>query len=162
MTIRRTSALVALLACISAVSLLSAASARPAATKQRVSITGTVNFGTGAVSWQLIPLSPGPLKRDSGSAQGNGSPGAKKLIDGQRVIPVAGSETNTGKQGTFFTARKLVSTEVGSRYSVDIGTWKFSKGTGQYSGFTGGGRLAGVVLPSGIELVNQEGYLTTG
>jgi hypothetical protein len=162
MTIRRTAALIAVLACGSAVLLLSVASASSTAVKQRISISGSVNFGTGAVSWQLIPLSPGPLKRDSGSAQGSPSRGAKKLLNGQTVIQVSNSEVNTGRHGTFVLARKLVNTEVGSRYSADVGTWRFSKGTGQYKGFTGGGRLAGVVLPSGIDLFNHEGYVTIG
>ena len=162
MTIRRITALAVLLACASAV-LLSAASAGSKATKQCVSFLVNFNPETETASWQLIPLSRGPLKRDSGSSTGTGTIGALSRLNGQRVTPIAGSDTMTGKLGTFVVSQKIVSTDVGDRYSADIGTWKFVRGTGAYKSVTGGGRFAGVGLPSGnTVLINEEGCLRIG
>ena len=41
-------------------------SADVAVKKQRIAIEGTFNSGAGAGKFKLIPLTPGPLKRDSG------------------------------------------------------------------------------------------------
>ena len=161
MTIRRITAVAVLLAFASA-TLLSVAAAGPQLTKQRVSILATFNVQTGFASWELIPLTRGPLKRDSGTSNGGGSFGRTTLIKGQRVTPIVGSDRNTGKRGTFDTHQTLVSTDVGSRYSADIGTWKLMKGTGAYKGVTGGGRFAAVGLPGGTVIINQEGWVTVG
>ena len=162
MTIRRTTALVVLLACASAVSLLSVASAGSRATKQCVSLLANFNVQTGAASWDLVPLSPGPLKRDSGSSSGDGQIGAPTLRNGQRVTPITGSDNMTSKRGTFVISQKIVITEVGNDYHSGIGTWRFMRGTGAYKGITGGGRYADVGLPGGTVLVNQEGCLRIG
>ena len=79
------------------------------------------------------------------------------------MTAIAGSDTMTGKLGTFVVSQKIVSTDVGDRYSADIGTWKFVRGTGAYKSVTGGGRFAGVGLPSGnTVLINEEGCLRIG
>jgi hypothetical protein len=162
MKIRRTTALVVLLACASALVLLSVASAGSRATKQRISFLQTFNVQTGAGTWKLIPLSPGPLEADSGKQNGDGAAGASVLRNGQRVTPISGSDRMTGKQGTLVISQNLVSTNVGKRYSADIGTWKFVSGTGAYKALSGGGRFAGVGLPGGIVIINQEGWVTIG
>jgi hypothetical protein len=161
MTIRRTTALVVLLACAAA-SLLSVASAASKATKQQVSILADFNTQTGGATWELIPLSPGPLKRDKGSSQGGGEVKAQTLLNGQRVTPIIGSDSLTGKRGTLVISQKIVITQVGQRFHSGIGTWRVVRGTGAYKGITGGGRYADVGLPGGTVLVNQEGYLTIG
>ena len=163
MKIQRITALVVLLACSSAVVLLSVASAGSTATKQCVSFLMNFNPGTETASWQLIPLSPGRLKRDEGSSTGGGTIGAPSLRNGQRVTPISGSDMMTGKRGTLVISQTLVSAQVGNRYTADVGTWKFVSGTGAYKGLTGGGRFAGVGLPSGnTVLINQEGCLRVG
>lgn len=161
-TIRHTTALVVLLACVSAFVLLSVASAGSNATKQRISFLQTFDPATGAGSWKLIPLSPGPLKADSGTQKGYGTASAEALRNGQRVIPIVGSDNMSGKRGTLVISQRLVSTAVGSRYTADIGTWKFVSGTGAYQSMTGGGRFAGVGLPGGKVIINQEGWVTVG
>lgn len=167
MTIRRTTAIAVLLACAAAVSLLSVASAGSQATKQRISILADFDTQTGTATWQLIPLSAGPLKRDKGTSVGGGSIGAPKLLDGQRVIPITGSDSLTSKLGTLVISQKLVITyvdgiggAVGNRYHAGIGTWRVVRGTGAYKGVTGGGRYADVGLPNGFVRVNQEGWVT--
>ena len=163
MTIRRTTALVLLLACASAVLLLSVASAGPKGKKQCVSFLMNFNPSTETATWRLVPLTAGPLKSDSGSSTGGGSIGDVLLSNGQRVTPINGSDMMTGKHGTLLVSQKLVSTNVGNQYSADIGTWKFVRGTGAYKNVTGGGRFAGVGLPSGdTVLINQEGCLRIG
>lgn len=162
MTIRRTTALVVLLAGVSAVVLLSVASAGSQATKQRISFLQVFDPTTESGSWKLVPLSPGPLKADSGGQKGGGKVGAQTLRNGQRVLPIVGSDKMTGKRGTLVISQSLVSTGVGRRYTADIGTWKVVSGTGAYEGMTGGGRFAGVGLPGGKVIINQEGWVTVG
>ena len=162
MTTRRTYTLAGLVAGIFASLLLSAASAGTTATKQRVSFLFNFNTQTGEGSWQLVPLTRGPLKRDSGTSTGGGSIGRRVFLQGQRVTPISGSDVMTGGRGKLVLTQKLVSAEVGSRYTADIGSWRVASGTGAYEGITGGRRFAGVGLPGGTVIINEEGYVTVG
>lgn len=159
-TIRRTTVVAVLLACAAAIPLVSIAPAGSQETKQRVSFLGIFNTLTGTGAWELIPRTPGPLKRDSGTLSGDGAIALTSILDGQRVNAITGSDRMTGKRGTLVLSQKLVSTDVGSRYSADVGTWKLVSGTGTYKSLTGGGRFAAVGLPGGTLLSSQEGWLT--
>ena len=158
-TIRRTTALAVLLAGASAVSL-SVASAGSNATKQCVSFVGSFDVGKGSGSWKLIPLSPGPLKPDSGKLKGDGSLGEKLVMNGQRVTPIIGSDSMTGKRGTLVINQNIDSTDVGGGFTADVGTWTIISGTGAYKGVKGGGRFA-AASRDGTVHSNQEGCFTT-
>lgn len=60
------------LVCVTTMALSSVGSASPAASKQRIAIVERINFA-GSGTFELIPLSSGPLKRDTGSVSGTGS-----------------------------------------------------------------------------------------
>ena len=103
------------------------------------------------------------MKRDSGTLIGGGSVGAETLRNGQRVVPIVGSDSMKGKRGTLSISQKLVSTNVGGSYSADIGTWRLLKatGTGAYKNLTGGGRFAAATIDGTVNS-NQEGWVTIG
>ena len=44
-------------------------------------------------------------------------------------------------------------------WAVFTGTWKVIRGTGDYAGLSGGGRVAGVTLPNGAAKWRREGFL---
>ena len=146
--------------CVVALTAASVASGGPAAAKQRVSFVGTFNTNTGSGNWRLIPLSAGPLKPDSGTLSGSGNIVRRLVRNGQRVDLIVGGDSLTGRHGAFGISQRVESTDVGRRYSADIGTWTFTSGVGVYARVSGGCRCAAVGLPSGVVLVNQEGWLT--
>jgi len=136
-------------ACASAATLASVVSAGPAVIKQRIAIVeeGNPDPDVNGLFFDLIPLSRGPLERDSGTV----SESTGKFLDpvirnGQQVLPLVATDRLVGKQGTFKIVIRLDSTDINSVYSVQVGTWSFKNGTGAYAGFTGGGRLTGVFL----------------
>jgi hypothetical protein len=149
------------LAAMTAAGLLTigTASSAPVAKKQRISLVGTFSTLTGTGTWRLVPLTPGPLEADSGTLTGSGSTGPTTFRNGQRVVVITGGDTMTGKRGAFAVTQSVESTNVGRRYSADIGTWSLRGGTGAYEGLTGKGRFAAVGLPNGTLLVNQEGWV---
>ena len=161
MTGIRTAALVGVVTAASSLVLLSVAAAEPATTRQRISMTGIFDTETGRGTWKLIPLTAGPLKQDSGTLTGSGTIGPKLLRNGQRITVIVGGDTLTSKRGGFGVSQRIESTDVGNRYSADIGTWEIRGGVGAYEGVTGKGRAAAVGLPNGKLLVNQEGWVTT-
>ena len=136
------------------------ATTQPTTVKQRISLVGTFSTLTGSGTWRLIPLTPGPLERDSGSLTGSGSAGRTILRNGQRVTIITGGDTLTGKRGLLAVSQRVESTDVGRRYSADVGTWRLKGQLGAYKGVTGTGRFAAVGLPNGTIIVNQEGWVT--
>jgi hypothetical protein len=66
--------------------------------------------------------------------------------DGQTVTVNTWVTTAKGKRGTFMYREVLDNVDAGNGASVATGTWTFVRGTGQYSGLTGGGRLGQVHL----------------
>ena len=156
-----------LIACACAAILASVVSAGPAVTKQRIAIveTGNPDPDVNALFFELIPLSPGPLKHDSGAeyATGNQNFGNPFIRDGQQVFPLVGTDKLVGKNGTFMLPARLESVDLNTAYSIQTGTWSFKSGTGAYEGFTGRGRFAGVFMMQKNRVVNRlEGFVTTG
>jgi hypothetical protein len=151
-------------ACIAVAMLASLGAASPTAPRQRVAIVERIGFNGGASTFEIIPLAPGPLKHDSGTigpATGEQNPGVVTR-NGQRLAVIVGADPMTGKHGTFDVSQRIERAELGGGYGVATGTWSFRNGTGAYAGFTGGGRFAGLDLPSGRVLIRQEGYLRAG
>ena len=157
-------AVAGVIVCACAATLASVVSAGPAVTKQRIAIveTGNPDPDVNAFFFELIPLSPGPLKRDSGTVYGlSGNFGNPVIRDGQKVFPLIGTDRLVGKNGTFMLPERLESVDVNEAYSIQTGTWSFKNGTGAYDGVTGKGRLAGVFMMQKNKAANRlEGFVT--
>jgi hypothetical protein len=128
---------------VAALSLASAAGAGPEAAKQRVAINMKMPPQS---TFVLIPLQAGALKRDSGTITNNSpnAPCRKVIRDGQEAnVCNGGRWTLTGKQGTLTIRTPAEWVDPGSGgCGVAFGTWNVLRGTGEYTGITGGGRSA--------------------
>ena len=141
------------------VTLTSVAAAGPDTTKQRVAITVTIlPSGKGVLT--PLPLGKGALARDSGTFGGNWESrsqyGRHVLRDGQQVDIYTGVVwTLTGKLGNLVLREERTEwTDLGQDLNRDgvgfrigsgadgiaTGTWKVVRGTGAYTGISGGGR----------------------
>jgi hypothetical protein len=144
---------VTLVALAAAVTLTSVAAAGPDVAKQRVAID--MKFYP-QVTFVLTPLQTGQLKQDTGkiSETLTGVRGHDVMRDGQRVtIYDGGVITLTGKLGTLTIRDRNEWVELGRDGNGDgetdgigIGTWKVTRGTGQYAGIVGKGRNAHIGL----------------
>jgi hypothetical protein len=135
----------------------------PASAKQRVAFEIRLNLATGKGTFTLLPLTAGPLKRDSGTLVGGGD--IKPAVireNGQRMTLIVGHDNHVGKHGTFQLAQRVESVNAGRGWSADTGTWSFVKGTGAYAGLSGGGGFASVGPPTGILFAREEGYVSKG
>jgi len=161
-----------------AVTLTPVAAAGPEAAKQRVAITVTIlPSGKGVLT--PLPLGKGALARDAGTFEGNNlqstrQSGRNVMRDGQQVDIYTGVVwTLTGKRGNLVLRERTEWSDlgqdlnrdgVGFRYSsgadgIATGTWNIVRGTGAYTGISGGGRSSH--LGQGRRWVARyEGFLT--
>jgi hypothetical protein len=160
MDVPRTLGSVVLLVGITAVATSLAAGA-PMASKQRIAIEVKSNVLTGNGTFTLIPLTAGPVRRDSGRVVGGGDikPSVIRRT-GQRITIVLGTDELRGKHGILQLTQRIESADAGSSFSADTGSWVVNGGSGEYAALSGGGRLAGVGAPDGRIVYRQEGYLT--
>ena len=132
---------------------------------QRIAIEGTFNSGAGTGTFKLIPLTPGPLKKDSGTFKSafSGTPNdpTRRIRNGQSVEFVDGRDDHAGKNGTFSVTQRVEIVSAGGIYAVLTGTWTFERGTGVYKGLAGGGAFAAVMLP-GDDRFREEGFVRAG
>lgn len=144
--------------------LVSASVAAPQETRQRIAIEVRFSPLTGVGTWRVIPLTPGPIARGTGKIVSTDYVTGKGRRNGGEVTLIRGRQTLRGTQGTIRLTQRVESAEVqlGMAYSAEVGSWTFSSGTGSFAGFEGGGRIAGVSLPSGIVLGRHEGWVTRG
>lgn len=145
---------VAALAAI-AVTLTAVAAAEPFAAKQRVAITEK-----GQASFVLTPLTPGAIKRDTGSASFCCWTDRHIMRDGQAIDINDPEMTLTLKRGTLVVRNRIEFVDIPDGWAVFTGTWKVIRGTGDYAGLSGGGRRAGVMLPNGSVKSQFEGFLS--
>ena len=159
MIARRAIAL-AIAACVF-VTVASVASGGPSATKQRIAIEGKLVLATNKGRWTLIPLSAGPLERDSGTLVGGGVIKPPIIRNGQRVTVVIGKDAHSGKNGNFIATQVVESVTAGRGAAAARGTWKFHGKTGVYKGVTGGGGF-GSASPANSSILysRQEGTVT--
>lgn len=152
-------------ACVVVATLASVGSAGSlTAAKQRIAIIQRTNFA-GSGTFELVPVSPGPLKRDSGTVSGSGTHDAPVVRGGLRVTPFSGAFELKGKRGTLRISEVLESTEVADGYGHDTGTWSINiyATTGVYKGYAGEGRSVGVSRASDRRVVfRSEGFVTKG
>ena len=121
--------------------------------KQRVAVEGVYSVVTGKGTFKLVPLTPGPLKADSGTLLGSGVVKPKIIRNGQGVTVIAGSDSYAGKNGSFTMIERLEEVTVGgplaggARYRIVTGTWRLAGGTGAYENVTGQGAYASISFP---------------
>lgn len=136
----------------------SVAQARTHATKQRIAIEERITLGAQSGTFRLIPLTPGPLKADSGTLTYMAQQVPAVIRDGQRAARYKGTDVLAGKRGTLRIPNTTASTDAGGGYSVGTGTWSFGRGTGTYAGLSGRGRASVAATPSGLIMTRYEGY----
>ncbi len=117
-----------------------------------------------AVKGRFVLLLDGVIS-DSGTTSIHPNNGQEKLVDGQRQNPIYAYDTLTSKKGTLSFNIRGVSVPITNidptkapSYN-ESGTWKISKGTGTYKGWTGGGRWASVGNAGG-NTNEWDGYVT--
>ena len=142
---------------------LAAAGQNGKMTRQRIAIEERVDTLTGKGTWRLIPLTPGPISRDSGKVVCTTRVVGTAMREGARVTLIVGHHELTGKRGTITISQEVESADValGSAYSTDVGAWKLRRGTSACADLHGGGRFAAVGLPSGTVLARQEGWVSS-
>jgi hypothetical protein len=148
-----------------AITLAPAAAGGPGAGKQRVAISAK-NLSNG--QFVLTPLQSGVLRRDSGTAHIAYSDAGGVMRQGQSIALYDTTFTYRGKRGTLTIRERLEWVDVSNenapgfdfRPGVAFGTWKVVRGTGQYTGVSGGGRSAHAGM--GQEwFARQEGFLSS-
>jgi len=139
-----------------ALTLITAAAAEPVASKQRVAIQSK---GTNPFSFTLTPLTPGAIKRDSGSTKWGESSDRVVVREGQRVQVHTVVGTYASARGSIQARFRIEWTNAGNHFTAGTGTWKIVGGTGAYESVTGGGRSAHVWLPGGKITLRAEGLL---
>src|SRR5262245_53232283 len=158
---------VVLVALAAAVALTSVAAARPAAAKQRVALTVTILPSGKAV---LTPLKVGALKGDAGTFVGADAvshPPDRTLVrEGQTVEIYGNVWTFAGKGGSLVFREHNEAVELGQdldhngfQDGIAMGSWKVVRGTGLYTGITGGGRSAHF-YQGNRWVARYEGFLT--
>lgn len=148
----------ALLALSSA--LASGGAASTNAVKQRIAIEErSPAAASGRGTFRLIPLTPGPLKADSGTfTWSGGQSGSPAIRNGQRVITYKGVDVLQGKNGTLRIPNVTFVVDAGGGYGAGKQTWSIAAGTGAYAHLTGGGAGANVGTPKRIVFTRYEGY----
>ena len=140
--------LITLVALATAVTMTAVAAAGRDAAKQRVAIDMKL---WPQKTFVLIPLQAGPLKRDTGTLSHNFLSITPRDVmrDGQKVtIYDGGVATLTGKRGTLTIRGRSEWVHLerdgngdGENDTIAMGTWKVVRGTGQYAGIAGKGRI---------------------
>jgi hypothetical protein len=154
---RRKLTAVALLAA-TAVTLAFAAAGPVAAkdrtTRQRIAIQQNVDG-----SFVLTPLTSGSIKRDTGFASFCCWTAKRITRDGQTIDVNDPQMTLASKRGTLVVRNRVGFVDIPDGWSIFTGTWTVIRGTGDYTGISGGGRGAGVTLANGSAKARFEGFL---
>lgn len=136
-----------------AVTLAAVAAAGPVAAKQRVAIQWA------AKGFVLTPLTAGVLKSDTGTASFCCWSQRFSTRDGLKVEVTDPEMTLVGTRGTLVARNRVEWLDVPQGYALFTGTWRVVRGTGDYAGLAGGGRVAGVTLPNREARWRREGFL---
>jgi len=159
---RKISAVVAIVAAVATTAALLAggATARSTIKQQRVAIV----LNDASSTFTLTPLTPGPVKQDSGVF--TACCWINRDIAGDRLAVSLGNPELTfkGNRGTFSWRGQLTFVDLESDYTVATAHWKILRGTGAYAHLAGHGRQAFVETASeGDILANKaEGLVDLG
>jgi hypothetical protein len=140
---------------LAALAIAGPATAKGRATKQQVEIQKNSDG-----SFALMPLTPGSIKRDTGSSAFCCWTEKHVTLDGQMIDINDPQMTLKGTRGTLVVRNRIGFVDVPDGWAVFTGTWKIVRGTGDYAGVSGGGRGGGVMLAGGTSKSTFEGYLT--
>jgi hypothetical protein len=145
--------------------MVSAASARLEANKQRISIEVKAPLNNGRGSFILHDLTAGRLKVDFGSITSTRGPTPVflgEILHGQRVDRFRGTDTLRGRHGTLVISLRVDFVSAGNGWQIGNGTWSIVSGTGAYAGQTGGGRSAFVhpPPPGRFGFAEHDGYVS--
>jgi hypothetical protein len=134
---------------------LPAATASSGASKQRVRIQSTESH----TAFVLVPVKPGALLRDSGSAIWS-TPSERVVVrGGQRIEVDEVTVMFSGARGSLNARFRIEWSDAGHGYAIGAGRWTVVRGTGVYARFRGGG-LSASVWPAGGEVMwRAEGLL---
>ena len=136
--------------------LVTVAAAEPVAAKQRIAI----QMKGQNHSFVLTPLTPGTIKRDSGTASFYGYTARHITRDGQAIEINNPKIALTGKHGTLVIQAQLEWIDIANGWAVANLTWKvIAGGTGDYADTSGSGRAAGVTPPHTKLLARFDGFL---
>jgi len=112
------------------------ATAGSATRQQRVEIT----FHSLAKTFELDPLTSGPIRRDSGTYSSCCWTRRFYTRDGQSIEIDNPTVTMKGKRGTFVWHELLTFVDINNGYDVATGPWTIVRGTRAYSRLHGHGR----------------------
>ena len=159
---RKISALVAVaaVAAITAALLAGGATARSTIKHQRVAIV----LNDTASTFTLTPLTPGPVKQDSGAFTACCWINRDIARDGLSVSLGNPRLTFKGNRGTFSWRGQLTFVDLDNGYTVATAQWEIIGGTGAYAHLEGHGRQAFVEMTNeGDILANKaEGLVALG
>jgi hypothetical protein len=131
--------------------------------RQRIAIQeaarSTGKSGTG--TFTLTPLTPGPLKRDTGTYTFTVKISLTVIRGGQRSTTYTGVDELQGKRGTLRIPNVILGSRAGGGYQIGAATWSVKRGTKAYAGIAGGGRGGFVLTPRGFVFSRYEGFVTT-
>jgi len=138
--------LVAAALCVAGAALAGVATARPSATPKQQRIAIAMDKAPGFV---LTPLTPGPIRRESGTWTACCWTDRSVTHDGQSATVDDPTLTFKGKRGTFTWHAKVTFIDLDNDYTVATAVWKIVKGTGAYAHLEGHGRQAFVSKTDG-------------
>ena len=118
--------------------LATGAAAGSSAKHQRIAIV----LGGNADTFQLTPLTSGPVHADSGTITACCWTNRDVTRDGQSASLANPKLTFKGGHGTFTWRAHLTFVDINNDYTVATATWKITSGTGAYAHLTGHGRQA--------------------
>jgi len=140
--------------------LATGAAAGSAAKQQRIAIV----LGGNADTFQLTPLTSGPVHGDSGTVGACCFTNRDVTRDGQSVSIDNPKLTFKGKHGTFTWRSRITFVDINNDYTVATAVWKITHGTGAYAHLQGHGRQALVQKTTESQNVadKAEGIFTVG
>jgi hypothetical protein len=138
--------------------LVVAGASGQATKRQRIAIEEN---GDRSGTFKLIPLTPGPVKADSGAWTFAGATQSSSVIrNGQALTRFKGADQFKGRNGTFRIPTVSLVMDAGGGFAAGTQTWSLRNGTGAYAGVRGGGAGVFVSTPRGGGSDRFEGYVT--
>lgn len=160
---RKISAVLALAAAGGIAVLLATGTAAGSAAKQeRIAIL--LDFGSSPGTFQLTPLSSGPVRGDSGTVSACCWTNRNVTRDGQSASIDDPTLTFKSKRGTFSWHARVTYVDLNNDYTVATANWKITHGTGAYAHLEGHGRQAFVQKTAASQNLadKAEGIVTMG